>query len=289
MEPAGLGARDIRECLLIQLERSGKKDSPEYKIARDFLPEVARMDIDRISSEMDISAKEVRDAIAQIKKLNPRPASTILSKDAQAVIPELLADIKDSKVRLELNRDSLPRLKIYNPYENQMDIVKDEETRKFLKENIDLAKGLLDNLKRREDTICKVTQYILDFQKEALSKEKPPRTLTLNDVAKALNFHPSTVSRAISNKYIQLNSKVVSIGSLLSHGIKNENGELTSKASVKNRIIELVKSEDSSNPLNDSEIEARLKAEGIDIKRRTVAKYRNALKVLPATLRKRLN
>jgi len=288
MEPAGIGARDIRECLMLQLERMGKENSLEHAIAAGFLTDVARNDVDKIANSLGASTDKVREAISYIRKLNPRPASTILSKTSQAITPELVAKVGRSSVLLELNRDCTPRLKIYNPYENEMNIVKDDETRKFLKENIDLAKGLLDNLRRREDTICKVAKYILDFQKDALCKKEPPKTLTLNDVAKALNFHPSTVSRAISNKYIQLNDKVVSINSLLSHGIKNETGEFTSKASVKNRIAEFVKHEDLSNPLKDCEIETALNKEGIIIKRRTVAKYRQALKILPASLRKKV-
>lgn len=288
MEPAGIGARDVRECLLLQLERSGKKDSLEHNIVSGFLADLARNDIEKIAASLSAEKDKVKDAISHIKRLNPRPASTILSTKTTAVTPELVAKV-GAKVLLELNRACTPRLKIYNPYENEMNIVKDDETRKFLKENIDLAKGLLDNLKRREDTICKVAKYILDFQKEAISKDKPLKTLTLKDVATALSFHPSTVSRAMSNKYIQVNNKVLAINSLLSHGIKKENGELTSKALIKNRIAELVKSENRSSPLNDSDIETALKQEGIIIKRRTVAKYRQALKILPTSLRKKLS
>ena len=194
----------------------------------------------------------------------------------------------EAAVRLELNRGAVPRLKIYNPYTNDLDMIKDPETRKFLKENIGLAEGLIGNLKRREDTICKVAKHILDFQKDSLAGDTAPKTLTLNDVAGALGFHPSTVSRAVSNKYIQLNDKVVPMKSLLSHGVKKENGELASKTSIKHRIAEMVKDEDGSSPLKDCEIEARLKEEGIAIKRRTVAKYRKTLRILPAYLRKKI-
>ena len=288
MEPAGIGARDIRECLLLQLERQGKKSSIEYEIVSSFLNEVARNDAEKIADSLKAEKVKVRDAINYIKKLNPRPASTILSKEAESVIPELVAKVKSGNVLLELNRGYLPRLKIYNPYENDLDIVKDPETRKFLKENINIARGLIDNLKRREDTICKVAKYILDFQRDSLSGDEAPKTLTLNDVAKALRFHPSTVSRAISNKYIQLNDEVVPINSLLSHGIKKDNGELTSKTSIKSRIAELVKNEDRLSPLKDNEIEARLKEGGIILNRRTVAKYRHALRILPGHLRKKV-
>ncbi len=289
MEPAGIGARDIRECLQLQLKRKNKQESLEYAIVSHFLIEVARNDIEKIANSLKVDKNKVRDAINYIKKLDPRPASAVLSKDTQVIIPELLAKVDKRAVRLELNKSHLPRLKIYNPYENELDIIKDPEARKFLKENMNIAKGLVDNLKRREDTICKVAKYILDFQKEAIAKgEAGLKTLTLKDVAEALNFHPSTISRAISNKYIQINDKVVPMNSLLSHGIKKESGELTSKSFIKNRIVELVKKEDGALPLSDAQIEAKLKENGIVIKRRTIAKYRKCLQILPTHLRKKV-
>lgn len=288
MEPAGIGAKDVRECLQLQLKRRGKEDSLEYRVVSDFLSEVARNDVEKIAGATRSDEEKVKDAINYIRKLNPRPASTILSVRSETVIPELVAKVDADSVRLELNKDSVPRLKIYNPYENDLDIVKDPETRKFLKENIDIAKGLIDGLKRREDTICKIAKYILEFQKDAVNKEEAPKTLTLNDVAKALNFHPSTVSRAISNKHIQLNDAVVPIKSLLSHGLRKDNGDITSKTAIKRRIAEMVKGEASASPLKDGEIETRLKKEGVGINRRTVAKYRKALRILPAYLRRRV-
>ncbi len=150
------------------------------------------------------------------------------------------------------------------------------------------AKNLMDNLKRREETVCKVAEYVLNFQKDLLVKDKPGiKSLTIKEVAKALNFHPSTISRAISNKYIQIGDKVVPLGTLLSHGIKRENGEVTSKTDVKHRIAAIIKKENNLSPLNDDEISEILKSEGIIVKRRTVAKYRQSLRILPVYLRKK--
>ena len=158
-----------------------------------------------------------------------------------------------------------------------------------MKENINAAKSLIDNLKRREDTVCKVANYILSFQRDNLTKDKRDiKTLTIKDIARAIKFHPSTISRAVSHKYIKINDKVIPLKSLLSHGMKKENGEIQSKSSVKMRIGALVKSEDSSCPLTDDAIVDRLRAEGIILSRRTVAKYRLALRILPAYLRKKI-
>ena len=289
LEPAGIGAQDITECLQLQLKRRGMEDSLEYKIVSSYLAEVAREDIERIVKALKTDAKAVKDAVAIIKKLNPRPASTILSKNSERVIPELTATFEKNKLRLELNRGTVPGLKLYNPYENDFNVIKDPEARKFMQENINAAKNLIDNLKRREDTICKVADYILSFQRDNLTKDKHDiKTLTIKDVAKAVKFHPSTISRAVSHKYIKVNDKVISLSSLLSHGMKKENGEIQSKTAVKMMLERLVKNEESSSPLTDDAISDRLKKEGIYLSRRTVAKYRLALHILPAYLRKKV-
>jgi RNA polymerase sigma-54 factor len=289
LDPAGIGARDITECLQLQLKRKSKEASLEYRIVSSFLPEVAREDVEKIAAALKTDHKSVRDAIAVIKKLTPRPASNILSKGSEKVIPELVARFEKHKVRLEVNRGALPGLKLYNPYENDFNIVKDPEARKFMTENINSAKSLIDNLKRREDTVCKVANYILSFQRDCLTKDKHEiKTLTIKDIAKVTNLHPSTVSRTVSHKYIKVNDKVIALNSLMSHGMKKENGEIQSKSAIKSKIEELVKAEDSSRPLTDDVISIMLKSDGTLLNRRTVAKYRMAIGILPAYLRKKI-
>jgi RNA polymerase sigma-54 factor len=288
LEPAGLGAGDVRECLQIQLKRRGKENSLEYRIVTDFINDLVKNNAKNIAKELLVDAAAAQKAIANIKKLNPRPASTLLSEMSPRVIPDLVAHITQKKVTLEINKAWLPRLKLYNPYENKVEIIKDDEAKRFLKENMEAAKGLIDGVKRREETMCRIAEYVLKFQKEAFLKNKHEiKTLTIKHVAEALKLHPSTISRALSNKYIQINDEVTALNSLLSHGIKKENGETTSKTSIKNKIREIVKAEDASRPLNDTEIKEKLEAAGISIKRRTVAKYRESLRILPSHLRKK--
>jgi len=288
MEPAGIGAKDITECLQLQLKRKNMEDSLEYRIVSSYLAEVAREEIDKMSKALEADKEEIKKAIANVKRLNPRPASGILSKGSEKVIPELTASFEKEKVRLSFNRGSIPGLKLYNPYENDFNIVKDPEARKFMRENINAAKSLIDNLKRREDTVCKVANYILDFQQDCLTQDNDNiKTLTIKDIAKAVSFHPSTVSRAVSQKYVKFNDKVMPLNSLLSHGIKKENGEFKSKAAIRIKISSLVKNEDPSRPLTDDKISKALKSEGVIISRRTVVKYRNMLRILPTYLRKK--
>ena len=290
LDPAGIGCRTLTECLQLQLKRKDKELSIEYKIVGSFLNEVAKNDVENVSKALKADIARTKDAFANIKKLNTHPGSSLLAKKIAPVIPELLARITEEKVRLEVNKIGLPRLKMYNPHQNDLDIIKDAEAREFLKANLDAAKNLIDNLKWRENTICKVADYILRFQKDALTNDGAHlKTLTLKDVAGALNFHPSTISRTISNKFIQINDEVMPIKNLLSHGIKNESGGVTSKTAIKRTIETIVKNEDASNPLSDKKVTARLKAKGIALDRRTIAKYRNELKILPAYLRKKVN
>ena len=288
MEPAGIGARNVQECLELQLERKGKKDSLEYRIVTEFINELARNDIERISKSLNIDKEKARKAIDALKKLNPRPASSILTKETAAVIPDLIAEVKEGSIKLRLNRDWLPNIGFHNPYESEPAVVQDLESKKFIKENMDSAKGVIDNLKRREDTLYKVADYIINFQRGSFcGGGLSIKTLMIKEIAGALNLHTSTISRAVSNKYIQINNEVMALKALLSKGIKREGGETTSKAAIKSKIRALIKDEDTARPLNDGDIKESLEKEGIEIKRRTIAKYRNSLRILPAYLRRK--
>ncbi|MFH1753193.1 MAG: RNA polymerase factor sigma-54 [Candidatus Omnitrophota bacterium] len=288
MEPAGIGARDPRECLLLQLERRHKKDSLEYMIVRDFIADLARNDVKKIAHDLAKDEKEVSEAIKRIKGLNPKPASTILAKREDPVIPDLTARIVKNEVYLELNREWVPQLRLYNPYENKLEVIKDPEAKEFLRNNMNSAKGIIDSLKRREEVMCKVADYILRHQKETLNEDiSNIKSLTISEVAEALKLHASTISRTIANKFIQINDNVIPLKSLLSHAIKKENGEITSKTSVKSRIRGFIETEDKGKPLSDNSLKGLLDREGINIKRRTVAKYRESLRILPTHLRKK--
>lgn len=289
MEPAGIGARDAQECLLLQLKRAGKEKSTEYRIVEDHIRELASQDASGIAEALRVNEEEVLKAFKSIRKLNPKPASTLLSEKIDPVIPDLVAHIKKDKVSIGINRDWFPIIKFYNPYEHKPDIIKDPEVREFVKANESSAKQLLDSLKRREDTMCRVASYILNFQLARLKdgKRNAMRSITIKDVAAALGFHPSTISRTVSNKYIQIEKKVIPLNGLLSNALKKADGQIVSKSSVLEKISSIIGNEDKSKPLSDDAIQDMLSGEGILIERRTVAKYRNALRILPKHLRKR--
>lgn len=289
MDPPGIGARDTRECLQLQLERLNKKESVEYAIVTNFITELAVNDIEKIADSLNITKSEALRAVNSVKKLNPRPASNILSEKSTTIIPDLIANIKNTKVTIGINHSYLPELKFYNPYRNEADIIKEPEAREFIKNNEQAAKQLIDNLKRREDTVCRVAGYLLNFQIASIKDKKHDvKSLTLGNVAKALDLHPSTISRTISNKYVQINDKVIRLAGLLSSSITKNDGNIISKTAVKSRITELVNKEDKTRPVSDDEIKNSLKNEGIPIERRTVAKYRTMLGILPKHLRRKV-
>ncbi len=288
MEPAGIGARDVRECLMLQLERRGMADSLEYSIVDGCMMELARNDVAKIRQLTGHEGVSIKNAIKNIKKLNPKPASSMLSKAAAPVVPDLIATPAEKDIYLELNREWAPQLRLYNPYEEKLEVIKDPEAKEFLKKNMSDAKGLIDSLKRREETMCKVADCILRHQRENLSGDMTGiKALTMREVADELNVHLSTISRTVSNKYVEINGKVVPLKALLSHAIKNgENGH-TSKTRVKGRIREIIAKEEKQSPLSDKAIADTLEKESTPIKRRTVAKYRDSLKILPTHLRRK--
>lgn len=288
MDPPGIGARGAQECLELQLKRSGKEGTLEYRIVKDHLTDLAAGNIKKIASVLNASEDDMLKALQSIKKLNPRPASTLLSKIADPVIPDLVAHIKKGRVSIGLNRDWFPKLKFYNPYENKPDIIKDEEAREFVKTNERGARNLIDSLKRREDTMCKVANHILSWQISGISKGRGSiKSLTIRDVAYALKLHPSTISRTVSNKHVQLENRVFPLKTLLCNGMKKVDGRMISRQAVMDRLAAIIKSEDNLKPLSDDKIKLALRKEGIVIERRTVAKYRACLRILPGRMRKK--
>ena len=289
-EPAGIGARDLSECLQLQLERLGKKDSLEYEIVCNFSHELAQNDVKRLSKALKAPIQEVERAISNIKKLHPKPAASLLSDETKNIIPDLVMEQIGSKLILHFNKEWLPSLSIYNPYEGRQEIDQDPESEKFIKESMLAAKGLIDNLKRREKTIHKIAEYIINYQAKGLTMpDSELRPLTIKDVAAALSLNKSTVSRVVSNKYIQVGGSVIVLKKLLSKEWMKENGKTISKTAINEMIKNLIKNEGRQKPISDETISKNLKKHGIIIQRRVVAKYRNSMRILPAYLRKNLS
>ncbi|MBF0217252.1 MAG: RNA polymerase factor sigma-54 [Candidatus Omnitrophica bacterium] len=288
LDPPGIGARDVRECLQLQLERQGKKDSLEYILVTEFLSLVAIQDTLAISRALGADKKEVIKAAERIRALNPRPASTLMAKADIPVVPDLVATVKNDKITLEVNRGAVRKLTLYNPYEDKLGVIKDPKAREFLETHTKEARQLMDNLKRREETLCRVAYHMLKVQAYHIEHEKKYlKALSMADIAKALGLNTSTISRALSNKYIQINGKVSPLKSLTSASFNNSDGKRTSKTYITALIRDLLRDENKTSPMSDIDTMRELEQHGITIKRRTVAKYRESIRILASHLRKR--
>ena len=301
-EPAGVGARDLRECLLLQLRACEQTDDVRHAetILRDFFPELASKHYARILSKMSLSKEELRTAIVRISKLNPKPGGQVddsYSDKAQQVVPDFVLDLTpDGKLNLTMPRFPLPEIKVKKTYADILNDAKASNDPKLkptvdlIKEKINSAKWFVEALKQRHNTLQTTMQAILDFQHDYFidgdeSKLKP---MVLKDIAQITGFDISTISRVVSSKYIETHFGIFPLKSFFSEGLENQDGEEVSTRRLKNTLQELVDAEDKSKPLTDDQLVTEMSARGFKVARRTIAKYRDQLGIAKARLRKEL-
>ncbi|MFH1858494.1 MAG: RNA polymerase factor sigma-54 [Candidatus Omnitrophota bacterium] len=289
-EPVGIASRDLRECLLIQLEQAGEKDTLAYRIADKYLAELGRKRYAPITKALGSNLKAVKEAHQRIGRLEPRPGRAFSRGQAAFLTPDLLVTQKEGRYELTFVNEGFPSIRINPLYKK---LIKEKssakEAREFLKEKLKEAITLIRCLNQRRETIAKVARVVIEFQKEFL--EKGPeylKPLTLKDVAAVLDCHESTVSRVVMNKVIETPHGCFPLKHFFDRSAKTEDGEsLVGSKSVMALIESWVRAEDPKHPLSDQEIVERLKREGLTVARRTAAKYRTALKILPSYLRKK--
>ncbi|MCS6838781.1 MAG: RNA polymerase factor sigma-54 [Bdellovibrionaceae bacterium] len=290
-DPAGVGARDLKECLIIQAKYL-EEDTPDLiRLINDYLPYLEKKQYDVIAKEMGKDVQEIRDLARIITSMDPKPGRAYHVGDTQYVVPDVFVFKVGDDYVISLNEEGLPKLKISHFYKNvvQSDDIKTNEkgTKDFIKEKLNSAIWLIKSLQNRQRTIYRVTEAIMRHQREFLEKGPSAlKPLILKDIAMEVGLHESTVSRVTSNKYVYTPQGVFELKYFFNSGITTTSGEGVAAESVKLRIKELISREDPRFPLSDQEIVDRLKAEGIQIARRTVAKYREALKILPSSRRK---
>ncbi len=287
LEPAGVAARDLKECLLLQLRRKNKENSPEAIIIKNFLNELAAKKYNLISKELKVSLAQVKKYVLNISRLDPKPCRNYAA-GALRIVPDVILDKTPSGYEIIINAKNLPQLSISQVYKK---ILKDkncpEEAMKFIREKLKNAQNLISGLSQRNQTLERVTKCIISYQGEFIEKGIfNLRPLTLKEVAKKLEVHPSTISRTVANKYIQTPYGTFALKNFFSQAIVSEDG-LLSNQKVKATLEELIKTEPQDKPYSDQEIEKILKSKGMNISRRTVTKYRNALKISPAHLRRK--
>ncbi|HEY8484898.1 MAG TPA: RNA polymerase factor sigma-54 [Longimicrobiales bacterium] len=290
-EPAGIGARDLRECLLLQLEDAGKEDTLAYRIVRDYFDQLINHRWSEISKELSITPKDVQAAADEVAKLDPKPGLKYAAPSDNYIIPDLIVEKIDGEYLVFLNDTSLPRLKLSRTYR---EIARDKnkfkgENKEFISNKLNSANWMIQAIEQRRQTMLKVMNFIVDRQREFFEKGvQYLKPLTLREVAEVINMHESTVSRVTNEKYVQTPRGVLPLKFFFSSGLSTTSGEDVSARGIKARIQKLVAEEDPRRPLTDQAIVNILKEEGIQIARRTVAKYRDQLGILSARMRKRV-
>jgi RNA polymerase sigma-54 factor len=286
--PPGVGARDLRECLMLQLSRLDRQDSPEYRILRDHFEALGKHRFPEIARHLGISAADAQKHAANIARLNPRPGRDYAPDDNSFVVPEVLITRSGDDYVVTTNNDYIPHLRISSTYKDLLGQAETSpEVREYIREKIRAGKFLIKSIQQRQDTITRIANEIVkrqwDFLERGVTHLKP---LTMVQIAEVVGVHETTVSRAVSGKYVSTPHGVFEMKYFFTSGLQTSSGGSVSNTSVKTLLNDLIQSEDKAHPLSDEELVDRLGAQGIKIARRTIAKYRAELNVLPSHLRK---
>ncbi len=287
-EPSGVGARDLRECLMIQLREQGKQDSPAMKIVQSHLEDLKKHRYHKIIESLKLKEEELREALKIISRLNPKPAADF-GPEAKQITPDLIVEKAGNEYVVTLNDKSLPTLRINRRY---LSLLKEgklsDQERKYLLEKLNSARWLIRAIDQRRSTLLRLMRFIVsqqrDFFERGISGLKP---MVLQQAADSLGLHPSTISRAANGKYVQTPNGIFELRYFFDSKVDSASGQKVSAKRVMERIKELIEKEDSQAPLSDQQIVELLKAEGFNIARRTVAKYREKLGIPSSAHRKK--
>jgi RNA polymerase sigma-54 factor len=286
--PVGVGARDLRECLLIQLRRLGKEQSLEYQIVDEHLEDLGRKRLPELARRLGFSVEQVQKAANFISTLDPKPGQVFTSDPNNYVLPDVSVDKVGEDFTVSLNSDQIPHLRISKTYKDLMTQgANGTDVRDYIREKIRSGKFLIKSIHQRQQTILNIANEIVKRQNEFLEHGSALlKPMTMVQIAEAVGVHETTVSRAISGKYMATPQGVFEMKYFFTPGYRTTAGAALSNTSVKEAISDLVRNEDARNPLSDKEIVEILSDRGIPIARRTVAKYRAELNILPSNLRK---
>lgn len=295
-EPAGIGARNLQESLIIQLDRK-ENNGLERSIISNCFDEFTHKHWDKIAIKLQVSQEEINRAITEIQKLNPRPGSALgesISKGQQLIIPDYIVERTDDELELTLNNFNIPELRISSSFVSMLDeqINSDNSSNKsaalYIKQKLDAAKGFIQALKQRERTMYSVMQAIIRFQRDYFidGDETKLRPMILKDIAEITGYDISTVSRTTNGKYVQTNFGILPLKFFFIDGVKTDSGEEVSVKEIHRILQEKIDKEDKNLPYTDEQLSVFLKESGYIVARRTVAKYREQLGIPIARLRK---
>jgi RNA polymerase sigma-54 factor len=286
LEPHGVGARSLKECLAIQLEYSGLKESLMFQIVENHLTDLAEGKINKIANEQQVSLRAVQDAIDHIRTLDPRPGSSYHREEVRYIVPDVTVEKVEGNYVIFVNDSVTPRLSINRFYEQLLQ--QETEAKKYIQEKMNSALWLIRSIEQRRMTLYRVTEAIVEEQREFFEQGidflKP---MTLKEIAEIVGLHESTISRATNNKYVQTPRGTYELKYFFTSGLSTSSGEATSSESVKKQLKKIIQQEDRKKPLSDQHLADILNDQGICISRRTVAKYREELGIGSSAKRKR--
>ena len=305
LEPAGIGARDLRECLLLQMAQMPLDTRPRRlarKILTSYFDEFAKKHYEKLMARLQVSEEDFREAIAEIRRLSPKPGNLYAEGGSDAapyIVPDFILDYQDGRFNLSLNSSNLPEVRINRRYVEMIRSMvgsdgkvreSDREALQFVKNKIDSAKWFISAIKQRHDTLMRTMQTILDYQQEYFKDgdKSKLRPMILKDVADRTGLDVSTISRVVNSKYVQTQFGIILLKSLFSEAMQTDSGEEVSSYEIKHILQECIDEEDKRHPLTDETLMDILNAKGYRIARRTVAKYREMLGIPVARLRKQI-
>jgi RNA polymerase sigma-54 factor len=289
LDPPGVAARTLTECLRLQLKHLGLEDSPADVMVRDYLKQLQSHQYAEIGRLMGLSPEEVSQHLEVVKHLDPKPGNRYSPSKSAYILPDVFVVKEGDEYKIVLNDDGLPKLRISPTYKRMLDHKEpgSEETRNYVKDKLRSALWLLKSVDQRQRTIYKVAESIVRHQRAFLDHGITHlRPLVLRDVANDIGMHESTVSRVVANKYVHTPRGVYELRFFFHSGITSSMGEAISSVTIKDRIRKMIEEEDTSRPLSDSRIAEVLGGDGLPLARRTVAKYRDELRIPPSNLRK---
>ena len=290
-DPSGVAARDLRESILIQLRMLGRGDSLTYEIAEGYFDDLVNHRWAEVAKEMSLKPLDVQGVADEIAKLDPKPGMKYSPDPERYIVPDLIVEKIDGEYMVFVNDTSLPRLRIARSYQSlaQNKGAFKGENKEFVSRKLNSANWIIQAIEQRRQTMLKVMAFIVDRQRSFFEHGvQHLRPLTLREVADHIEMHESTVSRVTNEKFVQTPRGVFPLKYFFSSGLATTSGEDISARSVRDKILKLVEEEDVHKPLTDQKIVELLKTNGVKIARRTVAKYRDQLGILPARMRKRV-
>ena len=290
LDPAGVGARDLRECLMLQTERDDAAPELAYIVLEEWFTELAERKWDKIAKNLAVSLSEIQKVFDYIQTLTPTPGAAFGSTDGLYIIPDLRVTITEGQPVVTSNRRAMPEVRFQQHYFDQLKQSGDAEVKKYLDNKAQEFEWLKKTLQQRGDTIYRVGEAIVHHQQDFfLQADRPLKPLILKEIADELGIHESTVSRAVNGKYLETEFGVFELKSFFGQKVSTQSGEDITTEAIKRRLAALINEENKQKPLSDQKLADLLKAEEVEISRRTVAKYREALNIPGSSKRKRFD